>query len=295
MLLTGFFTVAPPVNAVIIITDDGSGNLTAPADDFGFGNVGVLNGSSGVYLGNRWVLTARHVGAGTITLGGTPFTHDASSIYHIGTADLTLFRLNSDPGLPSLTIASSAPTLGSTLYMAGNGRNRADSETTWHVDTSPQNWVWSETSFEEADATATGYKYASGNSLRWGTNRMSGTQSDVQALGYTSDVIENDFTNPAQFPLLATTHEAIVATNDSGGGVFWKNGESWELAGISILLAGFNNQPGSTALFGNESWAVDLSQYNTEILAVIPEPRHYGIILALFLGFGGYVRRKSRG
>lgn len=280
------------LQAVIIVTEDGTGNTVAPTDDFGFAHVGTLNDSSGVYLGYGWVLTARHVGAGTFTLGGTPYTHNASSIHHIGNADLTLFQLNSNPALSPLTISTNAPGNGTTLYMAGNGRNRAAASTTWHIDTTPATWVWSESDFTDADSTASGYKWASGNSLRWGTNLMAGTASGVSALGYTTDVLQTTFSNPATSGSQATADEAIVATNDSGGGVFWKNGDQWELAGINILLATFNNQPASTAIFGNESWAADLSQYNTQILAVIPEPAHTATLLALFALFLQTRRRR---
>ena len=60
--------------AVIIVTGDGTGNTTAPSDDPGFDNVGSVNGLSGVYLGNGWVLTAGHVGSGPMVFGGVTYS-----------------------------------------------------------------------------------------------------------------------------------------------------------------------------------------------------------------------------
>ena len=44
--------------AVIIEAGDGTGNVTAPPDDPGWANLGNRGGTTGVYLGRRWVLTA---------------------------------------------------------------------------------------------------------------------------------------------------------------------------------------------------------------------------------------------
>jgi hypothetical protein len=41
-------------DAVLISTGDGTGNTTAPSNDPGFSNVGVVNGLSGVYVRNGW-------------------------------------------------------------------------------------------------------------------------------------------------------------------------------------------------------------------------------------------------
>lgn len=61
---------APTGMAALISTGDGSGNTTPPSADPGFANVGDVNGLSGVYVRNGWVLTANHVGENPIILGG---------------------------------------------------------------------------------------------------------------------------------------------------------------------------------------------------------------------------------
>ena len=51
-------TVPLDAESVLISTGDGTGNTTPPAADPGFDNLGVVNGLSGVYVGNGWVLAS---------------------------------------------------------------------------------------------------------------------------------------------------------------------------------------------------------------------------------------------
>ena len=55
-------------SAVIIDSSDGTGNTAAPSPDPGWSYVGTRGGLTAVYLGDGWVLTANHVGAGDVTL-----------------------------------------------------------------------------------------------------------------------------------------------------------------------------------------------------------------------------------
>jgi hypothetical protein len=70
-----------------------------------------------------------------------------------------------------------------------------------------------------------------------------------------------------------------VAPGDSGGGVFFKNGANWELAGIMIAGSVFNGQP-EAAVYGNQSFIADIATYRSEILSVIPEPGTASILIA---------------
>jgi len=76
----------------------------------GWNYVGTVNGASGVYLGNGWVLTAGHVGAGTFTLKGTAYAAVNGSARAIsdadGIADISLFKIASVPALTPLTLAT---------------------------------------------------------------------------------------------------------------------------------------------------------------------------------------------
>ena len=71
---------------MVIDTEFGTGNTNAPADDPGWANVGVLGIGNGVYLGDRWVLTAAHVGAGEIVLAGTTYAAEDGSAVQLTNA-----------------------------------------------------------------------------------------------------------------------------------------------------------------------------------------------------------------
>ena len=109
-------------------------NLTAPADATAWDYVGSIGGASGVYLGDYngtyWVLTAAHVGAGDFTLNGTTYDAVSGSAISITNsddtpADLTLFRISSDPGLATLAISSSDKAAGTTVQMIGYGGGKS--------------------------------------------------------------------------------------------------------------------------------------------------------------------------
>src|SRR6185295_11538456 len=68
-----------PAKGVVLANGDGSQHTTAPPNDPGWGNVGVLGTGSAVYLGNRWVLTANHVGAGSVTFPSGSFLFRSGS------------------------------------------------------------------------------------------------------------------------------------------------------------------------------------------------------------------------
>ncbi len=266
-----FGVCAPPAQAVIIDTTTGTGNTSAPTADPGWANVGVRGIGTGVYLGNRWVLTASHVGAGGITLSGTTYVVQAGSQFQLNNAgapgktaftDLVMFRLTADPGLPAISIASSTPTNGSAVTMIGSGLNRG-AFTTWLVNTSTTPWVWTP---NNVNPNAAGYQYGSGRTMRWGTNTTSGT-GWVNA-GYGDS---NTFITTFDY-LGGPSTEAQAATGDSGGGVFRKNGSAWELAGLMLAVDAYDSQPANTAVYGNNTFIADLSYYRPQIMAVVPEP-----------------------
>ena len=90
--------IAAAAPAVIIDSANGAGNTSAPSPDPGFGNVGICNGLSCVYLSDGWVLTANHVGAADATFGGVTYPWLASSGVRLHNpdnsyADLLLFHI----------------------------------------------------------------------------------------------------------------------------------------------------------------------------------------------------------
>ena len=179
-------------SAVVHVTGDGSGNITAPGvDDFGFAKVGLVFDVSdqvyigGVYLGDGWVLTAYHgvrdapltgFQLSTVRFGGTDYTLDQMSGVRLttpgqGNADLALIHMIGPyPMLDSAPLASLSPASGATLAMAGIGRNRSTVETHWNVTpvAGPDNDIWTVTG---GAGDRQGFEYAGGATLRWGMNK----------------------------------------------------------------------------------------------------------------------------
>lgn len=231
---------AGPAAAVIVSTGDGTANTSAPADDFGFLSVGSQAGATAVHLGGGWVLTANHVGGGSPTFAGVTYGVVAGSTVQLhnadgSLADLRIFRVNPTPPLPTLAIYPTTPPRGSSVVMIGRGRDRGDA-TSW--------------------SGYTGWLYGATQSMRWGTNRISANDLDI--LGTRAFETSFSATN-------ATEWEAQAATGDSGGGVFLQDGGVWYLAGILCAVGPYTGQPNGTALFGNLSYAAQLSTYATEI------------------------------
>lgn len=242
-----------PAAAVLIGPGDGTGNTSAPADDPGWANVGARSGSTAVYLGNRWVLTVAHVGGGPVTLRGVAYAQAQDPVVRIqtgtsGAADLVLLRLESDPGLPAIPIASATPRVGEPVVMIGNGRDRGAPVSVFG---------------------RSGFSWASGRRMRWGTNLVSetGLETAIPADGTVTRSFTTDFSQ-----LGATASEAQAAEGDSGGPVFVRGPDGWVLAGVVFSITPPLFQPPETSLFGNVTYAADLAQYRAQILAVISPP-----------------------
>lgn len=288
---------APDARGVIIDTLTGAGNVTAPPDDPGWANVGTVNNGSGVYLGNRWMITANHVGSGDTTLNGATYAvvpgstivlTNAGAPGRTANTDLLLYRLTTDPGLPTLAIAATTPEDTAAVTMIGAGRDRG-AFTSWLVDTTTTPNTWT---VDDVNPTAAGYQWAATRGMRWGTNTVAG---EAVWIDYNPGFFVSSFTFKTQFADLGgDSTEAMAAVGDSGGGVFLKNGAAWELAGIMLAIDAYSGQPGGTAVFGNNTYSADLSYYRPQIVGVVPEPS--GLLLAVAGGMaaGVAVHRRRR-
>lgn len=280
---------------------DGTQNTTAVGTVAQFNNVGSRgSGGSGIYLGpalshpgQGWVLSAAHVGApGSIVFGGNTFSFVAGSNIRLKDpntnvdADLVMYRISTTPVLSALTIASSTPSVGTSVVMAGNGRNRDVNETLYSVS----GGVWTEV---PSGGNASGYKWAAGNSIRWGNNVTEDASLVGQPAGATlfvntgfgpTRVVLTDFDN--------VLNEGQVASGDSGGALFDSSGN---LVGMLDAMGLFTNQPGSTAIFGNITYAADLAYYRSQIIAaMVPEPTS-AMLLVGACGAMAMRRRRGRG
>ena len=240
-----------PAAAVLIDSGDGTGNTSAPAPDPGWTQVGYRAGLNGVYLGYGWVVTAAHVGTGPITIGGTTYpdlSGSTVSILHSGStyADLIAFRIHPYPrGLAALEIPTTTPAVGVNAIMIGWGLNRG-AATLWQATPSQQygGWLW-----------------GSGTQKRWGTNQVGAILGGPFATNVTNLSLGGFTTHSlvADFSEGAPNQEGIVAVGDSGGGFFVKVGSVWKRGGISYALGTWGDQPPSTSLYGNVTYASDLS------------------------------------
>jgi len=259
-----FGWVGAPALAVVIDTGDGSGNTSAPPDDPGWANVGTIGNLVGVYLGDGWVLTANHVGAGAIVLQGVTYQPVEGSKVRFekppgSYADLIVYRIQGLPPLPSLVLSDTAPSVDDEVTMVGHGWNREAGLTYWDI-----NWV---EVTPPPPAVYTGYKRSVGNAVRWGRNVVTAVDFDVVIGASTTHAFDVVFDQTG-----GVTDEAQAVPGDSGGPVFVKRGGQWQLAGILFAIDVFENQPNNTAVFGQTSLAADVAFYHDEILAVITPP-----------------------
>lgn len=232
-------SLAAPAGAVIIALGDGSGNTSAPPDDPGWDYVGLSGGLSAVYLGNGWVISANHVPIGDVTLDGVIYPYVPDSKIRIGGADLAVWQLDPAPSWPLLPISSEPDISGEPVIMAGNGFDRGAST--------------------NMCAPARGHLWAATQSKRWGENTVVGYLPNIQGT-------DSFYTSYDRFGL---KDEAQVATGDSGGGVFVKNGGEWQLAGVLTLRSSFLCQTEGSAVHGNESYAADLAAYRDTIVGIV--------------------------
>lgn len=270
-------------DARAVMITSGTGNTTA-AGDFAtpFAHVGARGVGTGVYLGNGYVLTANHVGAGSINLGGKTYNAIPASGVRLhapgdpGTlVDLLVYQIDLDSNDPdstpdltlgTLPLGDIRPNVGETLRMVGNGWDRDPGQTHWQVDSGG---TWTETT--DPPFHFTGYKATNTRTTRWGENSLEGH----------GEPIGNTVTFFTDFSTTGLPHEAQAVGHDSGGGVFHFDpvDNRYELVGIMLAVSlhpGQPNLPGdvTTAVFGNRTYIADLSLYADQInaLVFVPEP-----------------------
>ena len=259
-----------PARAVLLGSTDGSGNTTAPADDPGWDRVGTVNGSTGVYLGDGFVLSAQHVDAGNFVLGSTTYNLDlAYTPQYLQTqsgpdayADLVIFRIVGGPTTSLLPIYGGSSEIGMTATTIGYGLDRG-------AEVPDQGWLWGSTATK-----------------RWGQNVIDATFTISEGASFYESLV-SDFDRVGGFGS-GLAQEAHAATGDSGGALFIKDGVVWKLAGImtAVTESGRSFYDNDTVLPGNQPdrlFSVRLSAYDDWILTTIPEP---GTSTLMLLGGG---------
>ena len=239
--------IAPPSGAIVT-----AGESAAPPSDFPYWeHVGNRGGLSAVYWRDRWVLTARHVGAGAVRFGEREYQALPGSARKFFTdrkpADLLAFRLREDPGLAPLPIAAQTLATQTPVVMVGFGAARGD--------------AWS-------NGRGSGFRWATGERRRrWGTNRIEGRLLARSGASLTQ-VFFTEFDSPDD----GTQREGQAAAGDSGGAVFARDGTgAWELAGILVMISRPPGEPTTVALYGDRTFAADLSFYREQLDALLRE------------------------
>lgn len=241
----GCLPIGNGARALVIEREDESISQQAPEDDPGWANVGVCDGWTAVYLGDRWVLTAAHVGASRIELAGEVHAADMRSRVRVENPDATptdlmLFRIDSEPDLPQLVIARESPPIGSVVLLVGAGLGGGD---------------------PMRGSGRVGFLWSAPARKRWGTSTVREYLHD-RSVGNT-DVFAT------RFSIANTAHEAHAAHGDSGGAAFARFGAEWQLAGILLAVDGHPGQPARSAVYGNRTFIGDLSRYRAFILGAI--------------------------
>jgi MYXO-CTERM domain-containing protein len=293
----GALAGARPALGVLVAGGDGSQNSTPPANFNYWNNIGLMFGT-GIYLGDRWVLTAKHVQGGvdsgyTFVVPG--LNNGADAVFNAANAsqrflhlpdgsgtvsDLAVFRLQDDPllnNLPQVQFGA-APAIGTSVTAYGSGYNRDATLRTWRLTnptnglppdpSHPENMVWTDVTGKAVPPNALtkqGYTYGStGRAKRWGNN-----VTIAMPNGQTTQEGDSTILFGTRFD--SAEGDSQVVPFDSGGPVFVGN----RLVGLTLLAGTFQNetnaalgQPANTAVFGNEAYYANLADYVDEVASI---------------------------
>ena len=257
LLLLALGAAAPAARGLVFASPATEPQTEAPPDFPYWENVTQrrYEGPTVLYLGGGYALTARHVGMGEISLAGVmykPVTGSKRSLLNESgsAADAMIFELDRDAGmadLPFLPIAREPVRPGEEILVVGFGRGREKV-----------------IEFELDGRTQFGFTWTRKGGKRWGTNRIESPSEIINQSSYSTRAMTFRFDAPLS--ARATPHEAHAAVGDSGGGVFVFRNEQWELAGMMVSVAGDARMPGSSTLYGDVTYAADLTYYRDEIL-----------------------------
>lgn len=288
---TCLLVASTSAHAVILYGADNDTNLTDPGSGLPFDIVarvasgaGVEDGGSGVHLGGGFMLTAAHINnaeLNSVTFDdSTFFTRDTSyTPQQIGNTDLKVFKLTSSPTVGAAQLYTGAAETSNGASLVGWGRGREEGSAL-NSNTVP---------------IAGG-----GTSLvkRWGTNDPTRTVNNFSYTRgsdtFTFDAVETVLGNPLGGG--TGDFEAAATPRDSGAGLFQLIDGTWYLTGIASLILsqdqGNVTYGNDTQWFGDDAsslsrvpgtgdpnYYVQISSYESDIAAIIPEPSSAILIL----------------
>lgn len=262
--------------AVVLFNLPNSANQSDPSTGVPWGSVAKVSGSAGgsqtgsaVHIGNGYLLTANHV---TINATSRFVTFDNSTFYEIDSSfkagnrqygkqvaagvDMAVVKLTTVPvGVPAAAILTNDQELIAAATLIGWGVGRAPSAP---LGSAVVNW----------GDTSTAAK-------RWGLN----VPRDAVTIAYESYSYEalRTVTGGTSNPLGLGDAEAGLTTYDSGGGLFQQLGGSWYLIGVNAAAETNSTTFGPDRISnifsrGNYNYFGRVSAYDTQILALVPEP-----------------------
>ena len=246
-------------SAIVFFSQGNTANLANPGNGLPWDNVVQMRSGSGpigtgVYLGNRYVLTAGHVGPLTsVKVGLVDYLIDSSPAVAIETADMKLVRLASDPGLREVRLNINSSADGGAAHLVGYGVGRASSSL---LGSNPVTWGDSSTAIK-----------------RWGTNFVDLAIGAKQVGGYTSDLLGTQFNSNAG------ADEAALTIYDSGSALFQKIGSEWYLVGIGAYVQNSGSSFANSvfnSIESDDNYFIRISSYATSVDVIggvsVPEP-----------------------
>lgn len=268
-----------PATAMISLGDHPTANddpaTTAEFSDFPYWSHLARSGvGSAVYLGWGWLLQPKHVWGSPLTLLGVdrqinygtgfiPLTNDDGSA-----TDLELFRIHDPPDLPAMPLGTAVVPADAPLLMAGVGRPREETTTTWAVDMTLDPWAWLDPADEPELPTFTGYWSIEDQRLAlWGVNTVDNAGMILSGEFGQMPAFDTFFDGDAPDPRLAQ-----AVGGDSGGPAWCRIGNRWELAGVAVDVPTLPGQPRTnrTAIFDHSTTIfAELTVYREQILEII--------------------------
>lgn len=291
----------PQAQALVVASTSPSANYTAPVGsaDPGWANVGqnvdVAESSSrgtAVYLGNQWVLTARHnsLDFDHVELDGGLFPVIPGQNYTISNpaglglssnSDLLLYRVDTssqfsgtpeqlDSDVRSIELVDTSAGLPTgNITIIGSGKTKPDNET------GEIHWNVTNNSWTEVAAGGNRHGFANDGPQRkaWGTNtivansKLPDDTDIVAGHGVATSFGLDQLIVPFEFNRSVGGNEAQARGGDSGSPVFQQQGGEWKLVGVTHVIYPYVNQPADTSVFGQLTSFSDLSyeHYNDEI------------------------------
>lgn len=278
-----FVVTGQDANALILWNKDNNANQSDPGTGVPWDSVGRVAGTdlsltsstgSAIYLGNGFMLTANHVTLGMdqrVTFDGvTSFSVDMT--FNGGTGaqqvaagvDLKVFKLTTNPSVSAVALDSTGGfSSNATLVGFGVGRGATS------LETSPVAWGALETVAK-----------------RWGTNVPRALQT-VSYSGYSYSALVSIAGNSTASPAGVGDNEAAITLIDSGSAMFQFISGTWYLIGVGTTV---EQQAGSNTTTyardsvsgvnrGDANFHASVATYRTDILAIIPEPSTYGLLV----------------